>query len=158
MSEAYAAVIDIIAKDAVNWRAVGLEIAKADPDKFLEACGKCATPAAEPREPAGAFSATTFQVNVNGLHTIVGSLLDAGKKVEAIKMRRMLTGWGLKEAKDWVDHLEKTRDMPIASFDRSSLLASAFSPEAMKLSKQLKDVLSPDVPATASEGLNWSDD
>ena len=33
--------------------------------------------------------------------------LNAGNKIEAIKLLRGHTGLGLKEAKDWVDHLER---------------------------------------------------
>lgn len=33
----------------------------------------------------------------------IRSLTNANKKIEAIKLVRSLTGWGLKEAKDWVD-------------------------------------------------------
>lgn len=34
------------------------------------------------------------------------SLIEEGKKIKAIKKLRMVTGFGLKEAKDYVDNLE----------------------------------------------------
>jgi ribosomal protein L7/L12 len=39
-------------------------------------------------------------------------LLRAGKKIEAIKMVREVTGWGLAQAKDYVDHLERGEGAP----------------------------------------------
>ena len=39
--------------------------------------------------------------------TLVRDLLVAGRKIEAIKVVRDRTGWGLREAKDHVDALER---------------------------------------------------
>ena len=42
-----------------------------------------------------------------GLVAEAGTLLARGQKIEAIKLVQEHTGMGLKEAKDWVEGLEK---------------------------------------------------
>jgi ribosomal protein L7/L12 len=56
----------------------------------------------------------TTGISEETLEFEVRDLLARGRKIEAIKKVRSLTGWGLKEAKDFVDsvdpHFRRRRD------------------------------------------------
>lgn len=77
---------------------------------------RLAAPGAEPGAPASDFVWQTLQhpdagrgvqdpVGPAGLELRARALKAEGRPIEAIKMVRGATGWGLKEAKDFVDRL-----------------------------------------------------
>lgn len=90
MKEAYGRVIDLVANDAIDFRAIGLSLAKARPDVFLALHDLAANPTNDKRVE---------------MDNAIRKLYASGSKVEAIKFCRQETGWGLKEAKDYCDAL-----------------------------------------------------
>ena len=83
MQEAYGRVIDLVANDAIDFRAIGLSLAKARPDVFLALHDLAANPVMDQR--------VAMDNEIRKLYAI-------GQKVAAIKFCREQTGWGLKEA------------------------------------------------------------
>jgi ribosomal protein L7/L12 len=88
MQEAYGRVIDLIANDAIDFRAIGLSLAKARPDVFLALHDLNANPVVDQRVE---------------MDNEIRKLYSMSQKVAAIKLCREKTGWGLKEAKDYCD-------------------------------------------------------
>ena len=83
-----------------QYAGVGLKEAKDYVDA-LESGKQSAYPGMqwdEPEEPAG-FGETDLEEQVR-------NLLSAGRKIEAVKLVREQTGWGLKESKEFVDRLQ----------------------------------------------------
>ena len=86
----YKDAIDILVSKPINYERIVVELVKQYPKIFL----KIVTPDRE-----------LFQVLAkDGWMTYARSLLDSGKKVEAIKQVRDNLGYGLKEAKDIIDY------------------------------------------------------
>lgn len=85
MREAYCRVIDLIDTGTINHREVSLALAKMRPDVFL-----------------------AIHDAVNGAVQMDRTILNFwknGQKIEAIKFCRGVTGWNLKEAKNYCDAL-----------------------------------------------------
>jgi ribosomal protein L7/L12 len=57
--------------------------------------------------PLAALGAPVAPVAAGSMDDEARTLLAKGQKIVAIKLVRERTGWGLKEAKDYVDELEK---------------------------------------------------
>jgi len=104
MQEAYAQVIDLIADNATDYRAIGLLLAKVSPAAFLTL---------HDATKGGCTTDSKAKMNRDMAH-----LLKQDKFVEAIKHCRTVTGWGLKEAKDYADNLrermERGESIPVA--------------------------------------------
>lgn len=83
----YKRAIDIVSEEQ-DWRGLVIQIAKTNPDVLLHA-----------------YASTETSQYINDLE-FKGYLVE-GKKVNAIKRLRYLTGFGLKESKDIVDKLSK---------------------------------------------------
>lgn len=105
MHESYGRVIDLIANDAVNFRAIGLQLAKSRPDVFLALHDHVECEIVNPHA---------------GMDEEIRKLYAVGQKVAAIKFCRERTGWGLKEAKDYCDALGAAPKPPTRS-DMSAL-------------------------------------
>lgn len=90
MQEAYSRVIDLIAENAIDYRAIGLALAKTQPAAFLLLHDAV----------SGAFNSVDASMDV-----AMVALIKQNKFVEAIKHCRTVKGWGLKEAKDYADVL-----------------------------------------------------
>jgi len=60
---------------------------------------------AQPATPPPQTGASTFRLDEKDLERQARQLVAAGKKIEAVKLVREHTGWGLKESKDFVDRL-----------------------------------------------------
>jgi ribosomal protein L7/L12 len=79
----------------------------------------------------------------------IQSLIDQGRKVEAVKRVRELTDWGLKEAKDYVDSLARSSSPAMDSalgvsketleFEVRELLARGRKIDAIKKVRELTD-------------------
>lgn len=91
MHEAYCRVIDLIDAGTINYRAVSMALAKVRPDVFLVI-----------HDAVDGNSATEQEVMDRELL----DMMDRGQKVEAIKLHRSATGFGLKESKDYCDALQ----------------------------------------------------
>ena len=63
----------------------------------------------------------------------VRTLLSQRRKVEAVKQVREATGWGLKEAKDYVDAIEAGRTPPMMTADTSMVSQDTLVFEAREL-------------------------
>jgi ribosomal protein L7/L12 len=132
MNEAYGRVIDLVANDAIDFRAIGLSLAKARPDVFLALHDLAANPTNDKRVE---------------MDNAIRKLYSVGSKVEAIKMCRQETGWGLKEAKDYCDALDGTALVsPVG--EMKSLKAA--------LDELLGSQEASDAPLTAKEGSTWA--
>lgn len=81
MQSEFQKVIDVVASDP-DWKQLALSVAKNNPTAFLEAYRDIAYSHFLPE---------------------MKRLVDGDQVVEAIKYVRTQTGWGLKEAKDFVD-------------------------------------------------------
>lgn len=134
-AEAYGRVIDLIAEEAIDWRRIGLALAKANPSAFLVIHD---TILAAPHSSEGR------QVQMDQLCL---ELTREGRHVEAIKHCRAVTGWGLKEAKDHCDALRDGKIKPVAA-------ATAVSPTELnrKLAELLGDPTSPRAAKYPDEG------
>ncbi len=69
----------------------------------------------------------------------VKTLLEKGRKIEAVKLVREATGWGLKEVKDYVDALESgaSPPAPLPQPLREPPIASGITPELAAEVRQL---------------------
>ncbi len=76
-------------------RVAALEAAVADLQAQLVAAGLADAPA------------DTYVTTGPAWEDDVRALLAEGRTIEAIKLVREVTGWGLKEAKDYVDHQQR---------------------------------------------------
>lgn len=132
MNEAYGRVIDLVANDAIDFRAIGLSLAKARPDVFLALHDLAANPINDKRAE---------------MDNAIRKLYASGSKVEAIKMCRQETGWGLKEAKDYCDALDGTA--PVSPVGEMKSLKAA-------LDELLGAQEASDAPLTAKEGSTWA--
>lgn len=90
MQEAYSRVIDLIAENAIDYRAIGLALAKTQPAAFLLLHDAA----------SGAFNSVDASMDVEMV-----ALIKQNKFIEAIKHCRTVKRWGLKEAKDYADVL-----------------------------------------------------
>ena len=132
MQEAYGRVIDLVANDAIDFRAIGLSLAKARPDVFLALHDLAANPVMDQR--------VAMDNEIRKLYAI-------GQKVAAIKFCREQTGWGLKEAKDYCDALDGTPPAsPVAVM--TSLKAA--------LDELIGTTTVSDAPKTDEEGSTWA--
>lgn len=95
MSEAYCRVIDMIAVSSLDYRDVVIKLAKANPSALLMIIDH--------------IDGADESAKANDLNTEIGKAFSGdgsgSRKVEAIKRCRALTGWGLYEAKKYVDAL-----------------------------------------------------
>ena len=64
-----------------------------------------AAPTAPPGETRSSYDGANVGIDLQ-LGRDLEALLSAGRKIEAIKLVRERTGWGLKEAKEAVENLE----------------------------------------------------
>jgi hypothetical protein len=62
----------------------------------------------------------------------VREALDSGNKLEAIKRLRAITGLGLKEAKDWIEHHERSASASSTEAHFSAQIPAALSAHARK--------------------------
>lgn len=87
MSKAYKqAITNITGLTDTEAMQVCIEIAKSNPSVFNSACA-------------------TVEVGASAMNVGAKSLLNAGKKIDAIKLVRNMTGLGLREAKEYVESL-----------------------------------------------------
>lgn len=91
MQKAYSRVIDLIVEDAIDYRAIGLALAKTQPAIFLAI-----------HDAVSGVSDGDAKMNQE-----MAALIKQDKFVEAIKLCRTVKGWGLKEAKDYHDALRR---------------------------------------------------
>ena len=84
MANNYASVIDIVADQSTDWRAIGIEAAKIAPSVIMSAARRV-------KEGPWQEAAMPF--------------IKDGQKIEAIKVCRSITGMSLSEAKDAVERL-----------------------------------------------------
>jgi len=49
------------------------------------------------------LTAAKYEISRESLKYLLQSTVDQGRKIEAIKLLRACTGWGLKESKDYVE-------------------------------------------------------
>lgn len=107
MKEAYGRVIDLITEGELDFRAIGLALAKANPAAFLAV-----------HDHVSGATNTTF----SRLGNEIVALMASGRRVDAIKMHRANTGVGLKESKDFVEELyEKSLRVKVASNESRSI-------------------------------------
>ena len=99
LSNEYGDAIRVLMAEEIDHRQFAIEVAVAAPGLFLKVAKSLPARAADHK-----FSQVedTEQTKINKYLT---SLVSTGKKVEAIKAYRTMTGLGLKEAKDYVDQL-----------------------------------------------------
>lgn len=95
MNKYYCRIIDMIEGNTVDYRGVGLALAKARPDIFV----------AIHDEINGDTTVDGVNKEKAAMNAAIRSMYSAGDKVAAIKHCRTVTGWGLKEAKDYCDAL-----------------------------------------------------
>lgn len=94
MHKAYAEAIDILMSDNVDYKEIAVALAKACPEVFVGiANGKRVTVKVDD---------AAYENFKREILTLIG----AGEKIAAIKHCRTLTGYGLKEAKDYCDALD----------------------------------------------------
>lgn len=87
MSKAYKqAITNITGLTDTEAMQVCIEIAKSNPSVFNSAC-------------------VAVGVGASAMNVEAKSLVNAGKKIDAIKLVRNMTGMGLKEAKEYVESL-----------------------------------------------------
>ena len=130
MHKAYALVIDLLMSGKVNHEQISLSLAKSDPDAFLTAWQKCKEASAN---PAGRRKEIDTE--------ILNQLGDSNNRVAAIKRCRELCGWGLKEAKDYVEALMGaaigSNKLPNPSDYGSDVAFQAKTPGAANLDQQI---------------------
>lgn len=120
MQEAYSRVIDLIAEDAIDYRAIGLALAKTQPAIFL------------------AIHDAVSGIGDNAkMDQEMAALIKQEKFVEAVKHCRTVKGWGLKEAKDYADAL---RDR----LERGEPVGGPRVETGKSLALKLKELLSQD--------------
>lgn len=56
----------------------------------------------------------SFDIDRHDINDRVRLLMQRGRKIDAIKLVRTVTNWGLKEAKDYIDHHPDVAPLPIA--------------------------------------------
>lgn len=96
-AEAYGKAIDLLMAGKIDYKSVAINLAKRAPKVFVALSGHAAE--AQPE-------VTWHDVLVEAYNRIVTAIepqLISGNIVGAIKALRELTGWGLKESKDFVD-------------------------------------------------------
>ncbi len=91
MSEAYAMAIGLIADNKVDYRELGVRLAQVNPEMFVKLVEFKPTTAAN--------------VQKAKMDREIAEMNKRGERVAAIKRCRELTGWGLKEAKDYCDDI-----------------------------------------------------
>ena len=82
MNQFYAHAIDLLMENTVDYKNIAIKLAKTNPELFCQLCQS---------------------KNSNDWHYKVLTLIQAGQKIEAIKLCREKTNYGLKEAKDIID-------------------------------------------------------
>lgn len=73
----------------------------------------------------------------------VGNLMNQGQKIHAIKLAREATGWGLKEAKDWVEAGYPPNQLPSqlnGNYTHGNKAGSAWAANILKKIAQDYDV------------------
>lgn len=96
----------------------------------------------EPDEP---YASPAVDVQTVLANPLLQELVTNGKKIEAIKKFRQLTGLGLKDSKDAVEQLE--RDIKAGRAPKAPTLAELLAPESQPeanadLERQVRDLLS----------------
>lgn len=113
---AYGKVIDLIHEDDVDHRKVSIALAKLSPQVFLALAG------AGKVEGCRGINGDDAQLAIHRKLTHVArAFMNTGNLVSAIKEIRGLTGWGLKESKDYVDAIKLGQQ---GNIDVSGLIAS----------------------------------
>lgn len=99
LSDEYGDAIRVLMAEEIDYRQFAIEVAVTAPGLFLKVAKSL------PTKAAGHKSSRYEDAEQTKIDRYLTSLVKAGKKIEAIKVYRMMTGLGLKEAKDYVDQL-----------------------------------------------------
>lgn len=99
LSNEYGDAIRVLMAEEIDHRQFAIEVAVTAPGLFLKVAKSL------PTKAAGHKSSRVEDTEQTKINKYLTSLVKEGKKVEAIKVYRTMTGVGLKEAKDYVDQL-----------------------------------------------------
>jgi hypothetical protein len=103
-AEAYGQVIDMIVEDRLDYKKIALALAKRAPKVLLGIVGDVGPSSVTTFASEDAFFERVLHEAHERIKVATLTHLATGNKVGAIKALRELTGWGLKEAKDYCDY------------------------------------------------------
>jgi hypothetical protein len=106
LNKAYGLVIDLLMRGDVDFKTIGVELAKNQPETFLAMYQESKT---APMSAAKQHSDMQEQLKTQ-MDKELTSTWASDNRVAAIKRCREITGWGLREAKDYCEALAGGHD------------------------------------------------